>query len=219
MPTPQDLNEVLDLKWDLSDLYPSPDDPSFFQDLEKSRKRADEFQTVYKDLPISSLDPPDFLRALKEYESIQEEGAKPFLYASLLFAEDTQSNQYKSLMQRAKEQWNELENRLLFFRLALIELPEERLQSLLTHEPLKTYEHALQFLQNVQSIRRQCDLPRTEVSLHSMDNARVGWFHLLAHPLQGGGDPDTVVYFTELFIPGPPEFRDSSTVVRDKLFV
>ena len=154
MPTPQDLNEVLDLKWDLSDLYPSPDDPSFFQDLEKSRKRADEFQAAYKDLPISSLDPPDFLRALKEYESIQEEGVKPFLYASLLFAEDTQSNQYKSLMQRAKEQWNELENQLLFFRLALIELPEERLQSLLTHEPLKTYEHALQFLRRFQEFTR-----------------------------------------------------------------
>jgi oligoendopeptidase F len=154
MPTPQDLNEVLDLKWDLSDLYPCPDDPSFFQDLEKSRKRANEFQAAYKDLPISRLDPPDFLRALKEFESIQEEGVKPFLYASLLFAEDTQNNQYKSLVQRAKERWNELENQLLFFRLALIELPEECLQSFLTHEPLKSYEHALQFLRRFREFTR-----------------------------------------------------------------
>ena len=120
MSVPQEMEDIQGLKWDLSDLYQGPDDPRFFQDLERSRARAGEFQATYKGTSITSLNSPAFLRALKEYESIQEDGLKPFLYASLLFAEDTQNDRYKALMQGAKEQWSELENRLLFFRLALV---------------------------------------------------------------------------------------------------
>lgn len=154
MPVPQELEEIQNLKWDLSDLYQGPDDPRFFQDLERSRARAGEFQATYKGTSITNLNSPAFLRALKEYESIQEDGLKPFLYASLLFAEDTQNDRYKALMQGAKEQWSELENRLLFFRLALVGLPEEHLQTLLTYEPLKAYEHSLQFLRRFREFTR-----------------------------------------------------------------
>ena len=131
--------------WDLSDLYQNPEDPSINQDLQRSLRRAKEFQALYQGQAIPSLEGPDFLWALKEYESILEEGLKPFLYASLLFSEDTQENQYKALRQRASEKWNELENHLLFFRLALIGLSEEQRQSLPRYEPLEAYEHALQF--------------------------------------------------------------------------
>jgi oligoendopeptidase F len=150
----QEPEEIQDLKWDLSDLYQGPDDPHFLQDLERSRARAGEFQAAYKGISITSLKSPDFLRALKEYESIQEGGLKPFLYASLLFAEDTQNDRYKALMQGAKEHWSELENQLLFFRLALVGLSEDHLQTLLTYEPLKAYEHSLQFLRRFREFTR-----------------------------------------------------------------
>ena len=132
--------------WDLSHLYQSPGDPAWAADLKRALGRAKDFQSAYTKADISRLDPPDLFRALKEYESIHEEGLKPFLYSSLLFSEDSQNNEYKALLQTAKEQWNELENQLLFFRLALIGLPEERLQSFLAYPPLKNYDHALYFL-------------------------------------------------------------------------
>ena len=140
--------------WDLSDLYQSPDDPVWTQDLKRALERANQFQAVYKKADISSLGAADLFPALKEYESIQEEGLKPFLYASLLFSEDSQNNRYKALLQQAKEQWNQLENQLLFFRLALIGLSEERLQSLLKFQPLKNYEHALHFFRRFRPFTR-----------------------------------------------------------------
>ncbi|MBU1205761.1 MAG: M3 family oligoendopeptidase [Proteobacteria bacterium] len=134
------------VKWDLSDLYSGPEDPLLAEDLKMSWPKVKEFREIYRGREIDTLKASEFLQALRDYESIQEAGVKPFLYASLLFAENTQNNQYQTLMQQAKENWNELETQLLFFRLALIRLPEEQLRSFLEYEPLRTYEHALRFL-------------------------------------------------------------------------
>ncbi|RPJ41953.1 MAG: oligoendopeptidase F, partial [Deltaproteobacteria bacterium] len=83
--------------WNLSDLYAAPDDPAVSSDLQKSLKAARNFQTRYQGKEIPLLNPPEFLLALKQYEGILEEGLKPFLYGSLLFSEDTQNPEYKSL--------------------------------------------------------------------------------------------------------------------------
>jgi oligoendopeptidase F len=140
--------------WDLTDLYQSPTEASWTDDLIRGVERARQFQASYRGADFSLLIPAAFFQALKEYESIQEEGIKPFLYASLLFSEDSQNSEYKTLLQKAKEQWNELENQLLFFRLALIGLPQEKLRELLSHPPLKAYEHALHFLRRFQPFTR-----------------------------------------------------------------
>jgi len=146
MASPTELENIQPGKWDLADLYQGPDDPGFEKDLERSLQRARKFQGAYRGMALAGLEPLVFLPVLQEYESIQEEGLRPFLYASLLFSEDTQNDQYKALVQRARERWNEVENLLLFFRLALITLPEESGRSLLKHESLRAYEHPLQLL-------------------------------------------------------------------------
>jgi len=150
---PQEVEDPA-IVWDLSDLYPSPDDPSWAQDLKRALEKASQFQTAYKNANLPGLGASEFFRALKKYESIQEEGLKPFLYASLLFSEDTQNERCQALLQQAKEQWNELENQLLFFRLALIGLSEENLQSLFEFQPLQNYEHALRFLRRFRPFTR-----------------------------------------------------------------
>jgi len=132
------------IKWNLRDLYPEPQDPSFFQDLDNSLKQAQNFQKKYKEINLETISSHDFFLALQEYESITENSLKPLLYASLLFAEDTQNDLYKNLRQKALEKWNEVENLLLFFRLAVIHLPESKYHFFLSHEPLQEYAHALQ---------------------------------------------------------------------------
>ena len=146
--------ETSSVTWDLADLYPTPQDPSWAEDLSRGLERAKQFQSAHAKVDFSLLSPDAFLRVLKEYESIQEEGVKPFLYASLLFSEDSQNSAYKTLLQKAKEQWNELENRLLFFRLALIGLPEDRVEEFLSHPPLRSYQHALRFLRRFRPFTR-----------------------------------------------------------------
>jgi len=142
------------VKWNLSDLYSGPEDPLLAEDLKMSWPKAKEFREIYRGREIDTLKASEFFQALRDYESIQEAGVKPFLYTSLLFAENTQNNQYQILMQQAKENWNELETQLLFFRLALIRLPEEQLRSFLEYEPLGIYEHALRFLRRFRDFTR-----------------------------------------------------------------
>jgi oligoendopeptidase F len=140
--------------WDLTGLYQDPKDPAWADDLKKGMEKAKRFQSSYQGTDLSTLPPPAFFQALQEYESIQEEGVKPYLYASLLFSEDSQSNENRTLLQKAKEQWNELENQILFFRLALIGLSEERLREFLAFPPLKTYEHALRLFRRFRPFTR-----------------------------------------------------------------
>src|SRR5512135_362921 len=142
------------ITWNLSDLYAGPEDPSWDADLKRNLERAREFRDAFQKIDVSALPPPDLLRVLKQYENIQEEGLKPFLYASLLFSENSQNEVYKALLQRAKEQWNELETRLLFFRLALMAFTEEHLERFLKYEPLRNYEHALRFFRRFQPFTR-----------------------------------------------------------------
>ena len=125
--------------WDLTGLYQTPKDPSWADDLNRGLELARKFHAAYKGVDFSLLSPAVFSQVLKEYESIQEEGVKPFLYASLLFSEDSQNNEYKTLLQNAKERWNDLETEILFFRLALIGLSEEKVREVLSHPPLKIY--------------------------------------------------------------------------------
>jgi oligoendopeptidase F len=140
--------------WDLTDLYQTPKDPSWADDLNRGLEQARKFHTAYKGVDFLLLSPAVFFQALKEYESIQEEGVKPFLYASLLFSEDSQNNEYKTLLQNAKERWNDLETEILFFRLALIGLSEEKVREILSFPPLKDYEHALLFLRRFRPFTR-----------------------------------------------------------------
>ena len=84
--------------WDLTDLYQSPTEASWTDDLIRGVERARQFQASYRGADFSLLIPAAFFQALKEYESIQEEGIKPFLYASLLFSEDSQNSEYKTLL-------------------------------------------------------------------------------------------------------------------------
>jgi oligoendopeptidase F len=144
MPAPESTPDAENV-WNLADLYASPQDPTVSSEMEKSLRAARDFQSDYQGKEIVSLDPPDFLRALKRYEAILEEGLKPFLYGSLLFSEDTQNTEYKSLLQKGKEAWNQLENALLFFRLALTCLPDSRLKDFGDYPPLRDYRHALEF--------------------------------------------------------------------------
>ncbi len=141
-------------RWDLSDIYRNPEDPALATDMERALKRARDFQTASRQPGINDLAPEDFWRLLRQYESIQEDGLKPFLYANLLFSEDTQNSQFKALLQKTREYWSEVENSLLNFRLGLIGLPEAKLRSLMGYEPLKGYAHALQFLRRFREFTR-----------------------------------------------------------------
>ncbi|RTI12797.1 M3 family oligoendopeptidase [Thermus scotoductus] len=126
------------MEWDLSDLYLSPEDPNLERDLAEALNLA------------SSLDPKDLLHPsraeglFRRYEEALEKAYKPLNYASLYFATRTQDPVAKALLDRVRNRYTEVRNRLVPLEVALRKLPEEAFQALLEHPGLADLRHFLQ---------------------------------------------------------------------------
>ena len=87
---------------------------------------------------------PEHLReALVAYEAIQTRSALVQVFARLLYASDASSAVHRELIARADQFSTELRNRLLFFDLEWLELPEADAERLIADPGLATYREYL----------------------------------------------------------------------------
>ncbi|MDF7674443.1 M3 family oligoendopeptidase [Acetobacteraceae bacterium ESL0709] len=111
-------------RWDLSDLYASPDDPHIEQDFLSLEKKAAAFEERWKDR-LHTLPPADFLKALEDYEVIEEGLGKLASYAQLLFAAHTTDPATGRFAQGVQERMTSLSAHLLFFSLEINRLDDD----------------------------------------------------------------------------------------------
>lgn len=138
----EQANSAANVVWDLSDLYSSPDDPRIEETLSEVKQRAERFADTYK----GKIDSPDLTAstlsgALREYESISQEGAKPGSYASLRFAADASDPARGAFLQKMMEQGTEISLPLIFFDLELARVPDDVLAPLLADPAVAPYAH------------------------------------------------------------------------------
>jgi len=126
------------MEWDLSDLYASPEDPRIFHDLEAALALAQGLD------PKDLLSPEGASSLLSRYEKALELAYKPLNYASLYFATRTQDPGAKALLDRVRNAFTEVRNRLVPLEVALRKLPEEAFQALLAHPGLADLCHFLE---------------------------------------------------------------------------
>ncbi|HEY3307389.1 MAG TPA: M3 family oligoendopeptidase [Desulfuromonadaceae bacterium] len=138
-----------ELTWNTALLYPAPDSPELEADLKALEGLADDFRNHYFE-KTASLDDTAILSAIREYEALQVQIAKPFCYAHLLFASDSGNEINRALSQRCSESGSRLSQQLLFFDLELMELPEDRFNSLCKQPEAVNYSH---FLQGIRKFR------------------------------------------------------------------
>jgi oligoendopeptidase F len=134
-----------DLNWDTKPLYPSPSSPELARDFEAGTSQVAAFKERYR-TNVASLSADALLEALRSYESLQELLAKPQLYAHLLFAADSESDENKRLSQKASEFGNLMGRELIFFDLEIIQMEEEPFNALLNSPLLANYRHFLEVL-------------------------------------------------------------------------
>jgi oligoendopeptidase F len=126
--------------WDLSDLYTGPEDSRIAVDLEAARDLAVQFTARYEgELEEISARPQDLLVVIREYEKVHEIGLRPYNYAYLLLASDTQDHQKSSFFKRIEQAWHDIALSLLFFQLEIRGLPEDRLKWLTDRPELAAY--------------------------------------------------------------------------------
>lgn len=104
------------VRWDLSDLYLSADDPGVEADLTHAETLAVHFEKKYKSLlknkPGSTLSLADLM---KDYKEILTVMTKPGVFSHLSFAEKTNDPAAGAYMQKIQVRLTDIAARLIFF--------------------------------------------------------------------------------------------------------
>ena len=133
------------VRWDLSDLFASPDDPRLAATLHDCLARAEVFARRYRgtiEVP-GGPQPEHLLAAIQELEALQGDLERASAYASLLYASDTTRPEHRDLRERVELAATEIGNLVLFFDLEWLEVPDEAAARLVGHPVLAGYRHYL----------------------------------------------------------------------------
>jgi oligoendopeptidase F len=130
------------VRWDLSVLFSSIDDPRIEKAWEILEKRSDAFAATYRGkIDSADLDPKVLAGGIKEIEDVAQEAAKPITFGHLLFAANSSDPKIGAFLQKQSEKSTLISIKLMFFDLELMGAPEEAVQRALKDPALKNYTH------------------------------------------------------------------------------
>ncbi len=130
------------VRWDLSDLYAGPEDPSLDGDLGRALADAQAFEGSYRGR-VGVLSAPELANALSEYERMQEPVARALVFSDLLFASDTSDERHGALLQHVQERATAIRTLLLFFDLEWVAVDADAVATLLRDPALAARRHLL----------------------------------------------------------------------------
>ena len=133
------------VRWDLSALFTSMEDPKIEAIWKQSHERADAFGAKYR----GKINQPDLNsdllnQALTDLEVLTTDVAKPMAYSNLLFAGDASNAAIGAFMQSQMEKATELQVKLMFFELELQAAPSDVINALADDAKLANYRHHIQ---------------------------------------------------------------------------
>jgi oligoendopeptidase F len=141
-------NSAQGVKWDLSDLFSSYDDPLIDATLKECRAQAEAFAERYRNRikDAENLTAEAVFQLLQALEAIQEPLNRVVSYAGLLYAADTSRPEYQDLEQRVEQRSTEIRNLLLFFELEWLKLEDTVADGLIGEPALASFRHYLRSL-------------------------------------------------------------------------
>ena len=128
------------VRWDLSDLFASPDDPRIEQSLARELERATSFEAKYKG-KVATLEPKPFAAMMAELGEYEESAVLPEVYAYMLHSQNTQDPGAGRLLARVREASAERGAHMVFFPLELAEITDEQAAKLYADPEAARYRH------------------------------------------------------------------------------
>jgi oligoendopeptidase F len=142
------------VRWDLSALFDSPEDPRIAISWADLSRRADDFDTAYRGkIDTADLTADVLFDAIQESEAIATQASKPIGYAHLLFAADTSDAGLGAFMAKQMELASELSVKLMFFELELQAAPEAVVDRLAADPKLAPYRHYIEVARSLSKHR------------------------------------------------------------------
>jgi oligoendopeptidase F len=131
------------VRWDLSEMYASPEDPAIEAVLAEALEFAREFEQTYQGR-VAQLAPPEFVEMMQSLEEHYDRIARPSLYASLLHTLKTQDHAAGKLVGRIREAGAERGKHMVFFSLELAALTDEQAERLYADPTAAMYRHTVE---------------------------------------------------------------------------
>jgi oligoendopeptidase F len=156
--------------WNLDDLRTGPE--SLEKSLSSAREEAEAFAERYHGR-IAELDAAALAEALGTLEEIQDELGRSYAYAYLAWSTNTNDEAKGAQLQKVKEEYNQIRQKLLFFEVEWADVPDERAQELIAQDALEPYRHYLELEQE----QKQYVLSEPEEKILSEKNVtgRSAW--------------------------------------------
>ena len=153
-------------KWNLADLYQSPQDKKLAQDLLTVKDYAQKFEQKFTG-KIKKLSALELSAAITEYEEINELLGKISAYAYLYFVTDMNDSKVAVFFQNISEKINDISKYLLFFSLQLNEISDQELEILYKESAkLKNYQP---FIRDLRVAKKYQKSEQIEKILHEKD--------------------------------------------------
>ena len=143
--TTTELTGAEDVAWDLSDLYEGSDDPRLEEHIQEAEQAASAFRERYHG-KVADLDAAELADAIAERERIEEVLTRVGYFAHLHFATDMADAPRGALVARITEKGAALDTQLLFFGLAIAEIPDDKAAALLESPELAHWHHWIRSL-------------------------------------------------------------------------
>ena len=131
------------VRWDLSALYDSPDDPALAADLASALEDAKSFSQRLHGR-VGALSAAELAAATDELEAINERIDRVGAFAYLRFATDTGDPARGALLQTVEERSTAIATELLFVELEWAAVPDARAAELLADPALARWRHFLE---------------------------------------------------------------------------
>ena len=162
-------------KWDLTDLYPSPESGELRNDLTRIETDARSFRERHMG-KLAAIDGRALGKAIAAYETIEETMGRVMSYAQLVYAGNVSDPEVGKFYQTMQERVNAISADLLFFTLEINELDDAVLEDKLTAPEAAKYAP---WLRDVRLFRPHQLSEEMERLLHEKQVAgRAAWNRL-----------------------------------------
>src|SRR5690348_3034704 len=128
------------VRWNLTDLFASPDDPEIEAWLAHDIENARAFEKKYKG-HVATLEPGDFAAMMRQLADQEEPAARPEVYSYMLHSQDTKDHAAGRLLARVREASAERSSHMVFFTLELAQVTDEHAMKLYADPEAAKYRH------------------------------------------------------------------------------
>jgi oligoendopeptidase F len=188
---------MTEITWDLTQLFPSPTDPTVQDAITQAKKQAETLERAYRG-KVATLTPKALADSLREMEAFETELGDVSLFASLSFSANMSLPQTQALFDRVSKVEAELGKQLAFFSLELGALLKAKPE--LVHEAaLVNYRHMLERVQRrvehqLSEVEEQLIIEKDQFGVQGWEELQSKWLNTRMFEVTVKGEKKTLTY-------------------------